>query len=55
MRYNVNLLEIFGLGFIAMAVLNFIVGFFAVKTPLTLDQSEEKESIEKENLTEIYY
>ena len=50
-----NLLEILGLGFIAMGVLNFVIGFFAVKTPLTLDQSDEKELIEKENLTEIYF
>jgi hypothetical protein len=49
-----NLLEIFGLCFIASAVVNFIVGFFAVKTPLTFDQSSELEIIEEENFSETY-
>jgi hypothetical protein len=49
-----SLFELFGLVFIALGVLNFIVGFFAVKTPLTLDKIEETEIMEEENFSEIY-
>ncbi len=50
-----DILRLLGLVFIAMGVLNFIVGFFAVRTPLTLDKSEEPEIIEEDNFSEIYY
>lgn len=49
-----DILKLLGLVFIGMGVLNFIVGFFAVKTPLTLDLSEEKEIKEEEKFSEIY-
>jgi len=49
-----NVLEILGLVFIATSAVNFIIGFFAVKTPLNIDFTEDQELIEKKNLTGIY-